>query len=160
MRQKKLNLSVKDYLNLFEYSREKGELIWKSPPLRNSYLIGKNAGNLNEHGYVQIRLNRKNFLVHRIIWAIEKGFESAMIDHINGNRSDNRIENLKHSNPRLNSNNLKRHREGKLVGATWVKSYNKWWSRIRIKGKEIHLGYFETEKQANEMYMAALQVIK
>lgn len=157
MKSKDLQITKEELLHLFDYDREKGIFIWKNPPLKNGYLKNKIAGSKTMQGYVSIRLKRRNLLVHRLVWLIEKGTNVDQLDHINGIRSDNRIENLRAVTNRLNQNNTIRHRNGRLVGATYHKNTNKYMSRLKIKGKNIHLGLFNTEIEAHIEYKKMLK---
>ena len=73
---------------------------------------GSTAGSPHNAGYRQITIDRKKYLIHRLVWLYHYGEMPTQIDHINGNRSDNRIENLRecsysqnHGNKRMNRNN-------------------------------------------------------
>lgn len=120
--------------------------------------IGSAAGTVNAHGGLICRVDYRIFHVHRIVWALHYGEEPPpIIDHINGNRSDNRIQNLRAATASQNSRNRKidrRNRVG-LKGAHWSSSERKWRSSIRAGGKPIHLGWFRTPEAAHEAYCAA-----
>ena len=114
------------------------------------------------HGYCQVDFNRRGCRYHVILWVlyhnenIPEGFE---IDHINGNRIDNKIENLRLVSRRGNCQNLAVHRNGKLVGAFYCKKDNKYQSQIKINNKNIGLGYFNTEFEANKAYKIACKYV-
>lgn len=147
-------------LYFLKYNKQKGELTWNKvqeirPPQR-----GQLAGT-NLKGYRRLRLIGKNYLVHRIIFFLEYGFCPEIVDHINGNKSDNKISNLRAATKRENNLNTYRRRQGKLAGATLVrqKKTNKWSAFIGINGKSKHLGNFFTEKEAHDAYMKELNKI-
>ena len=83
----------KKYNDLFYY--EDGKLYWKVKA--SNILAGTIAGGKNKCGYVVVGINKKRILAHRIIFAMHHGYEQECIDHINNNKSDNRIENLRAS---------------------------------------------------------------
>lgn len=114
-------------------------------------------------GYCQVMLNRRMMLYHVIIWILSTGKDIPQgmeIDHINGNKIDNRIENLRLVTRRGNQQNRKKHRAGRLVGATYCKEHNYWQSQIRINKTHIGLGCYETEQEAHEAYKIACKHIK
>lgn len=142
---------------LFNYDKKNGLLLWKNPPEPNrKRLFGKIAGTIDKDGYRIVMIEKKCFKVHRLIWFIEHGAWPKKIDHINGNCSDNRIENLRAVNHRQNMQNMKRHRNGRLVGAHFNKKEKIWKSHIVRNGKQIHLGNFRTEVEAHRRYMEEL----
>jgi hypothetical protein len=109
-------------------------------------------------GYAVVKVLGENHLYHRICWLLAHGEidDSLDIDHINGDGIDNRLVNLRLGTTRENLQNRVEHRNGHLVGATWHKQKEKWQAGIRINGKKKYLGYFSTELEAHEAYLAAL----
>lgn len=147
-------------LHLFDYDRKLGALRWKNPPKHNSYLIGKIAGtkqNSNGVIYLRICVNKKRFFIHKLIYFIEHNEMPVLIDHIDGNGLNNKIENLRKSNERHNSQNKIVHRKGKLVGASWDKQRKKWYSSIQINGKTKNLGRHDSELKAHLKYISVLK---
>ena len=86
------------------------------------------------------------FLNHKI------NGHKLIVDHINNDRLDNRLENLQIITQRENTSKDKKNKSSIYVGVTWHKANNKWVSNIRINGKKIHLGCFNTELEASEAY--------
>ena len=115
----------------------------------------------NKFGYIRIEINKKNYLLHRIIYKyhnedfdLTDTSKNNQIDHININPLDNRIENLRvatHSQNQRNRNKLK-NCSSKYKGVYWNKQRNKWEARIRIDGKKKYLGLFDNEQEAAEAY--------
>ena len=113
-------------------------------------------------GYCKIQFNRTKISYHAVIWILStgKGIPQGMeIDHINGNRIDNRIENLRLVTNRQNQQNRKTHRAGRLVGATYCKICHNWQSKIVIDKTSIKIGYYKTEQEAHEAYKIACKYI-
>jgi len=113
-------------------------------------------------GYCRVRFNGENILYHVIIWILSTGKDIPQgmgIDHINGNKIDSRIENLRLVTTRRNQQNRKKHREGKLVGCYFNKSVGEYQAQIRIGGKVIYLGLYKTEQEAHEAYKIACKYI-
>jgi hypothetical protein len=115
----------------------------------------------NQHGYCRVSVGNKMMSIHRIVahlfldLDIEK--QENQVDHIDGNKSNNRIENLRIVTNRENSSNRESHRNGRLVGCSFIKKTNKWKSQIRVNKKRIFLGYFDTELEAHEAYIKTLK---
>ena len=108
-------------------------------------------GYLDENGYIQAHINRKTYRVHRIIWEMLKGPipENYMIDHIDGNRANNRIENLRLATPMQNTANS----TGFGVLPKGVKAHRKkFQARINHKGVYQHLGTYDTVEEAKKAY--------
>lgn len=113
------------------------------------------AGSLQIRGYSQITINNKSYYAHRLAWLYIKGvWPKTHIDHINGIKYDNRIENLRDIPQRKNCQNYTTHRGGKLVGCYFKKQTNKWIAQIRINNKVTHIGYYNTELEAHKAYLA------
>ena len=92
-------------------------------------------------------------------YVIGKPLKGNQVDHVDGNRANNQLENLKIVTVRQNQQNRHKHRNGKLVGCSYHKATKKWRSEIRIDGKSKHLGLFESELAAHECYLEALGAI-
>lgn len=102
-------------------------------------------------GYAVVKA--QNFIgMHRVVTKCPDGY---MVDHANGNSLDNRKSNLRIATNRENCQNKKIHRSGKLVGCSYHKIYNKWYSKIKVNKKYVSIGYFKTEHEAHEAYMKA-----
>lgn len=107
-------------------------------------------------GYLTIKINKQNYFIHRLAWLITYGkLPQNEIDHIDGNRGNNRISNLREVSHRENCQNLRCHREGLLPGAQWDPVRKRYRARLRIKGKRIRLGNYITAQEAHEVYMRA-----
>lgn len=146
--------------NMFYYNSESGKLYWKFHPHPQTMgkFFGKEVGSIGKNGYRYFGINNKLYTVHRIVWLLMTGEFPEVIDHINGNRSDNRFENLRISTKRLNSINQKSHREGRLPGCSFRKDMQMWQARIRLNGVKRSLGCFNTETEAHLAYMNALRI--
>lgn len=148
---------------LFHYESDTGKLFWRPRPRKmfkktqpwgawNTRFAGKEAGGFYQGSRYQIvAVGRRLFLAHRIAWAIHYGeWPLQHIDHINGDPFDNRIENLRDCGPSENAKNM-RMREDNTSGVTgvrWDRRRKRWGARIKSKGKETHLGYFDTIEEA------------
>lgn len=123
------------------------------------WVVVKNNGTSN--GYCSVRFNSMRVFYHTIVWVLTTGEdipEGMQIDHINGNRIDNRFENLRLVNQRVNTQNKKVHRQGKLVGCYFDKCEGRYKAQIQIGKKVIHLGYYATEEEAHNIYVNACKL--
>jgi len=108
-------------------------------------------------GYIIIQLynNKKyyNLKVHQFAYYVTYGEIVEQIDHINGVRNDNRICNL-----RSVTNQQNQHNQTKAKGYSWHKQTNKFQARIKLNGKLINLGLFNTEDEARQAYLQAKEI--
>lgn len=146
------NTITQEYLHyLFEY--KDGNLIWKNKSNSLSRIkIGEIAGCIDTYGYRIIRLFKKGYKAHRLIWIYHYGSidSNLEIDHINEIKDDNRLINL-----RLVSRQENEFNKSSLKGYCWCTNEKKYKATIRINRKQIHLGYFKEEKDARNAYLVA-----
>lgn len=116
--------------------------------------VGVEAGAYHPNGYRKVTINGKVLLIHRIIYFLKNDHCPKYIDHINQIKDDNRIENLRGCTNQENQRNtgIRKDNKSGFKGVSWYKSSNKWRAKITVSGKIIHLGYFNTAKEASEAY--------
>lgn len=158
-------MTDKEKLMTVEFLKESfdyvdGVLYWKFRPLHhfknewsqkisNSRQAGSRAGTV-QNGYTQIKCKFGKVGAHRIIFCMEHGFFPEEVDHIDGNPSNNRIENLRASTHKQNSTNMKkpsRNTSG-VKGVSFHKTTGKWMPTIRADGKMKYLGIYRTIEEA------------
>ena len=135
---------------LFRYDEETGHLYWKtSQGMRGK--IDTIAGYLGPSGYVLVGFDNKLYRAHRIIYALTylKSFMGD-IDHIDGDRSNNRLSNLREVSRSVNLQNNK-------ARGTWLVGL-RWEAKIRTNNKQVYLGRFDTEEEARAAYLAAKNI--
>lgn len=125
---------------------------------------GAVAGSLHPDGYLQIALDGKRYLCHRLAWLYVRGdWPLQMIDHINGCRSDNRIANLRDVSRSVNMQNQKRAPSGKKsnapLGVFWNPRARRWRSKIVVAGVRMDLGYFADQRAAHSAYIKAKRML-
>jgi hypothetical protein len=132
-----------------------GVLYWKQTAL-SPKMRGKKAGSLERKGYIVLYFNGKAHKCHRLIFLMHHGYLPHIVDHINGDPLDNRIENLRAATHTQNTNNAgprKGTRSG-LKGVSQIAS-GKWQAAIRAEGRRLYLGAFDTPELAHVAYVNA-----
>jgi hypothetical protein len=149
---KEIQLTQTKLQELFDY--KEGNLYWK---VKSGYGISltKPAGNVHNDGYIRIKFKGQEYKAHRLIWIYINGSinDRLFVDHINGNKLDNNIQNLRLSTNRANQSNQYRHRAGKLVGTCLERCSQKWVAEIGINCKNIKIGRYSTELEAHAAYL-------
>jgi len=140
----------------FEY--KDGQLIYKISTGRR-VKIGDVAGTIDTNGYRRISINKKRYMAHRLVWTYHNGEIQTgyQIDHMNGVKDDNRIENLRLATPSQNSSNRPKNKINKsgFKGVSWHKRDKKWQADIMHNNKTIRLGLFATPELAHDAYVGA-----
>ena len=145
------------YLKTLFILDNNGKLWWKAfavdPSRHNRKRVGTEAGTLDPNGYIYIQINGKRYAAHQIVWAMTYGYWVSL-DHINGIRSDNRIENLREATQAEQcQNRIKgQNKSSKYMGVSYRKN-GKWLAQIRLNRKLYRLGLFDTEEKAYEAYL-------
>lgn len=148
---------TQDYLrSVLDYDPESGVFMWKRKP-SNNVDMSRPAGNVQSTGYRVIRVNGTLYKAHRLAWLHFHGFwPPALIDHINGEKSDNRIQNLRCATPLQNVQNQTKPHRGNKSGALGVSVEKSGFSaRIRVDGRLMRLGYYGSLTEAQAAYVTA-----
>lgn len=143
---------------LLDYNPETGDFFWKTKR-RGKKQAGMRAGCLHPTGYVRISIDYRLYNAQRLAWVIMTGkWPECLIDHIDGNRSNNRFKNLRQCNFSQNSANRKisASNTSGYKGVSFVKRTKKWGAWIKVNGKSKNLGCaFNTPEEAFEAYKNA-----
>src|SRR5258705_2712230 len=138
------------------YDTATGLFTWKKAK-SHSIKVGQAAGFI-DNGYVMIRFDRHNYGAHRLAWFYTYGeWPPNELDHVNRDRSDNRITNLRLATASENQANrgaTLRNSSG-FKGVTFHKGKQLWMTVIRVHAKRIFLGYCRTAKEAGSAYNKA-----
>jgi hypothetical protein len=129
----------KQIAEAFRY--EDGKLYHKKPG--SGRQMGKPAGFLTQEGYIVVGYEYEYYKAHRVIWCLYYSqWPIEQIDHINGIRDDNRIENLREATAQENNAFLRKNNKSGIAGVRWYSKTKKWMAYIRVNYKMIYLGYF------------------
>jgi hypothetical protein len=150
------DLTAEDVKKILNYYPNTGELVWQERIAR-CVQIGDIAGCVDNQGYVTVGIRKRIYKAHRLAWLITHGiWPIGLIDHIDGNKSNNRLSNLRLVNETGNAENVrrpnKRNKSG-FMGVIWFQ--NKWRASITIKHKTKWLGDYATPEEAHQVYLDA-----
>lgn len=150
-------LTPEEIAEIFTYDPTTGRLFWKKRISQKS-TIGSVAGSVYRDRRVIVTVNYRHYKAHRVAWAIMMGeWPKNEIDHINGNPSDNRWENLREATRKQNMKNLSRPITNKsgYKGVSWHAIGKKWQAHIKADGVNHYLGLFKTAEEAHKAYCEA-----
>lgn len=149
-------------LQLLRYDAETGKLFWLPRPLENfaresrgkvwnARFAGKEAFSLGARGYVTIAINGQRYYAHRIIWRMATGEIPNEVDHINGDKIDNRLVNLRSATRETNGRNLsiKSNNTSGVNGVYWNKKDRRWVAYGKLDHRMVVIGRFKEKQEAS-----------
>lgn len=149
----KERFTVSELNSLFNY--KEGTLFWKPrteitayDKVFNTRFANKKAGCPNRKGYYRIRVDGVSYQVHRLIYYMFNGVEPDLVDHFDGDVSNNLIENLRSATLLINARNRKKHRDNTSGHSNVFLKNNMFHVNIRHKGKQKFIGSFSTVDKA------------
>ena len=143
-------LTQEQLKEILHYDPETGHFTWIVSQ-NNRSVAGKRAGHLAQNGYIRIGFKGNEYLGHRLAWFYSYGeWPKHNIDHLNQNRSDNRLENLRDATHSQNSRNMRKSSRNKsgTIGVSWYARDSKWQAHIMTDSGLVNLGKFDTIEQA------------
>jgi len=153
----KKEISLKRLKEVLHYDLKTGIFTWKKT-LSRRRIAGKEAGNL-ARGYIEIGIDNESYLAHRLAWKYIYGYDPDLfIDHIDGDRKNNRIFNLRVVSSQGNQQNITKAQRNNKIGVLGVSNHGKtglFRSRIMVDRKVLELGYFNTIEDAHLAYLTA-----
>lgn len=155
-------ITIDQLRELLDYDSDAGELLWRPRPREmftrdrlwmtwNTRYAGKRALNtIDSHGYAHGRLLDKKHYAHRVILALTNGEWPDEVDHINGDRTDNRLSNLRAVSHQRNMRNRKRatNNTSGVTGVYWSARERAWVAQIGVNGRMRSLGRFANKNDA------------
>lgn len=143
--------------SVLRYDERTGDLYWTAPPSRRAK-VGDIAGYVGKQGYRLVGLLGRNYLAHRLVWIMLRGEAPAMLDHIDGDKSNNRINNLRPATDAQNAANrgLRSDNTSGFKGATRHGSGFK--AQATIGGTNKYIGTYRTSEEAHAAYMEVASI--
>lgn len=150
---------IREYMT---YDPSTGECRLKRSVKHSRKKIGDLVGSVQKNGYLVASISNIRVLLHRLIWLYMTGkFPVEYIDHINGNKGDNRFSNLREATAQQNNFNssLSTRNTTGYKGVSYCKQMKKYKAGYKLNKKIYHIGYFDTPEQASAAYINAVAPI-
>jgi hypothetical protein len=159
MSNKKNIISHDSLLSMVSYDRNSGEFFWNESGSGRKEKLGFFTGD----GYLAVGIDYRTYRLHRLAWFYVFGvWPNGEIDHINGIKTDNRIDNLRDVSKSINMQNMRspqKNNKSGFLGVSWSKHHGKYQARIGHKGLDVFLGYFNSPEDAHSAYLKAKRKI-
>jgi hypothetical protein len=145
-------------MELLHYNPATGEFRWRIN-VSSTGRAGHIAGCVNRAGYVVIRLDRKLYLAHRLVFLYMEGaFPPSLVDHIDMAKSNNRWSNLRHATKSENGQNRiaaqRNNRRSGVLGVYWSDANQAWGAKVVVNGRQHHGGFYPTKALASAAHLA------
>lgn len=150
-------ITYKEVSALLEYNPTTGALTWKIDTNREAK-AGHPAGCVVRRGYIRVGIKGKSYYAHRLAWLLHYGeWPAQEIDHIDHDRSNNKIDNLRAVDHRDNTKNqtLRKTNTSGVNGVCWFEREQRWVAYVYVAGKPTCLGYFTAFNEAVAARLAA-----
>lgn len=150
--------SLERLQELLAYDKQSGVLIWKVKPVKsrsdvgfNNKVGGKTANTVGRSGYLVVGIEKKYYLSHRIIWKLMTGADPVdQVDHVDGNRLNNRWSNLRAAanGQNIQNSRIRKDNVSGVKGVHWDAHRKKWRAVITVNGYQRRVGRFSDLKEA------------
>ena len=153
----KHTMTAEEARQLFSYNPETGDLAWRVSP-NSRAPVGRVIRTDNGAGYYHATFRGVRYYVHRLVWLISTGsWPEGLIDHIDGDPTNNRIENLRQASHAENTRNSARRRDNTsgFKGVDFYRRTGRYRARIEVDGRKLDLGTYDTPQEAHAAYCAA-----
>ena len=155
MSKKDCKLTLDRLHQVLDYNKETGVFVWKHRD-KHKEKLGKVATTSLMYCYLGVSLDGVKYPAHRLAFFYVHGYWPKIVDHINGDKLDNRIENLRNVDEFINTQNIhkaRKNNKNNLLGVYVFEGRYK--SCIRVNKKSLHLGTFDSKELAHEAYLQA-----
>ena len=151
-------MKIIEVLDCFvSYNPETGDFLWIRDKARSKK--GSQVGWMCGEGYRRTKFNGKTIFLHRLAWECVNGIAlgEMEIDHIDGNRSNNKISNLRPATKSQNMHNskIRKNNNSGVKGVNWCKDHGKYHAQLMINSRKINVGYFHDLEDAKHAVMQA-----
>lgn len=154
--------SVERLRELFDYDAATGDLFWRHRIVNDGYVrrfsrrwAGTRLDTRCGQGYIVVSLDGGQLKAHRIIWKMMTGEDVLMVDHINRDRADNRWCNLRAADHSINAANQSVHSMNKFGVRGVYRDQGRYYARLSVRRKLLHLGAFDSIEEASAAQQAA-----
>lgn len=147
--------------SIVDYSPETGVLLWRKTKGSRAR-AGDALGSRDAHGYLTVRIDGESYKVHRLVWIWVTGSEPPeWIDHINGDRLDNRFCNLRLATRSQNQQNRPKNKNNTsgFKGVSYHKGIGRWRATISANGRKAHIGWYDNPEDAGTAYLQASRLM-
>jgi hypothetical protein len=148
--------SQEELKQIFVYDPETGVLTWREDRGRRAK-AGHVCGHVSSDGYRHVTLWPRSYLAHRLIWKLVNDQEPECVDHIDLDKQNNRLSNLRAATASQNKSNGRIYRNNRsgYKGVCWEPSHRSWKAYISVHGRQIKLGRFKHIEEAHMAVTAA-----
>ena len=155
---KESRLTAQEAKRLFNYDPNTGIITNRTSAKNGKFKVGDEAGCVKGEGYRIIGVKKDKFRAHRLAWLIHYGvWPATELDHINRDKLDNRIENIREVTRGENMFNCQKHNKHGLRGINYKRRINRYVARLQVGDKRLHLG---TSKYAYVAYLKYLRGVR
>jgi hypothetical protein len=151
-----MELTQERLKELLDYDPETGVFTWRKR--KGGARAGKKAGCVCHYGYIVIRIDDRLYRAARLAWFYTFGhWPHGVVDHIDSNRKNDRLENLRVTSQRNNTRNTRMHKDNKCgyKGVFQGRAKGRYYAQICVNGKRRHLGTFDCPREAHAAYVEA-----
>jgi len=129
-----------------------GTAYWTKSP-GGGVRVGAQAGTAHQEGYINVKYRGRAVKLHRVIFLAHHGYLPEQVDHIDGDRANNRIGNLRAATNAQNSRNgcLRSTNASGVKNVSWYKDRQKWRVQLRVNGRNAFFGFFDTLEEAADV---------
>lgn len=151
-----MTITIQELNEFFTFDPDSGIFRWKDAPGNTRKIAGDEAGHIrSSDGYYELSILNRRVRAHRAAWAMHYGeWPERSIDHINRVKTDNRICNLRlcsDSDNRANIDMPSNNKSG-AKGVCWHKQAKAWQAQIKVRGRYLYLGLFDSVDAASRAY--------